>query len=262
MSRRSIPIVAVAAIAAVALSAAVALAAVTASNGSSVAAVATISPNKLSKSSYTPIQLTVGAKIAAAGVATDDPVAGVTIDFDKNGKLSTKGLPTCNTKRIEAQTLENAEQLCAKSVIGHGEATGLFVGRDREGNPEPPLSFDGKIAVFNGAREKGKPTLLLYTVVEEPVPVSFVITGVVSKYRKQGFGSRVEFELPKLFGGGGALRDFRVSIGKKFTFKHRKQSLISAKCPGKKKLKARTTVTFLSGARAVVPMTQSCKPKR
>lgn len=261
MSRRSIPIAA-AAIAAVALSAAVAVAAVTAGNGSSVTAVASISPNKLSKSSFTPIQLTVGAKIAAAGAATDDPVASVAIDFDKKGKLSTKGLPTCNAKRIEAQALDKAEGICAKSLVGHGKATGLFVGRDSEGNPEPPLTIEGEIAVFNGVREKGKPTLLLYTVLERPTPGAFVITGVVSKYRKQGYGSRLELELPKLFGGGGALRDFRVSVGKKFTFKHKKRSLISAKCPGNKKLKARTTVTFLSGAKAVVPMTQRCKPKR
>ena len=261
MLRRSIPIVA-AAVAAAALAAAVAVAAVTAGNGSSVTATAAISPGKLSKSTFTPINLRVATKIAAAGVPTDDPASSVEIDFDKNGKLSTKGLPTCNPKLLEAKSPSQALGACGKSVVGHGKTSGLFVGRDEEHNPLPPAPFDGEVTVFNGVPQGGKPTLLMYTSIEDPVPLSFVIPGVVSNYRKQGFGSRFEISLPVLFGGGGALRDFSVSIGKRFTFKGKRQSLVSAKCPGAKKLKARVTVTFKSGAKAAVPMRQSCTPKR
>jgi hypothetical protein len=261
MSRRLIPIAA-AAVAAVALAATVAAAAVTAGNGSSVTATAAISPNKLSKSTYTPINLRVGTKIVAAGVPTDDPVSSLEIDFDKNGKLSTKGLPTCNPKLLEAKAEREALEECGDSVVGHGKAGGVFVGRDEEGNPLPAVPLDGKIIVFNGVPQGGKPTLLMYALFENPVPLSLVVPGVVSNYRKQGFGSRLQISLPTLFGGGGALNSFSVSIGKRFTFKHKKQSLVSAKCPGSKKLKASVTVTFRSGTKAVIPMQQSCKPKR
>ena len=255
------PVAAALALAAVALAATVAAAAVTASNGSSVSAVATISPSKLSKKSPSPIHLTVSTKITAAGVASDDPVAKEVIDFDKNGKLSTRGLPTCNPHRIESKSPDVALKECGKSVVGHGKASGLLVGREEEGNPLPPVPFDAKITVFNGVPQRGKPTLLMYAFTESPFLSAFIVPGVVSSYHKQGFGSRFEIAIPKLFGGQGALRDFNVSIGKTFRFKGKKRSLISATCPAKKKLKARVTATFASGAEATIPMTQSCKPK-
>ena len=195
------PVAATLALAAVALAATVAAAAVTASNGSSVSAVATISPNKLSKKSPSPIHLRVSTKIAAAGVASDDPVAKEVIDFDKNGKLSTRGLPTCNPHRIESKSPDVALKECGKSVVGHGKASGLFVGREEEGNPLPPVPFDAKITVFNGVPQRGKPTLLMYAFTESPFLSAFIVPGVVSSYHKQGYGSRFEIAIPKLFGG-------------------------------------------------------------
>lgn len=261
MPRRSIPVAAAVAIAALVLAATAAVAAVTAGNGSSVAAVAAFSPNKLSKKSLTPINLRVSTKIEAAGVPSDDPVTKEVIEFDKNGKLFTKGLPTCNPKAIEAKSPELAMKACGKAAVGDGTASGLFVPRDEEGNPETPVPFDAKITVFNGVPQKHKPTLLIYTLIENPVPGAVVIPGIVYSQHKQGFGSRFEISIPRLFGGNGALSEFSVSIGKRFKFKGKKKSLVSAKCPANKKLKARVTVTFQSGTEAVIPMSQSCKQK-
>ncbi len=263
MFRRSIPAVG-AAIAVLALAAATALAAVSASNGSSVTAVVKVTPTKLSKKKPTPIKMRISTKIAAADPAEPDadPVAKETIDFDKNGSLMTKGLATCNPKLIERKSESDAIKACGDARIGDGMAKGVLVTRDTDGTPFPPSPFEAKLTAFNGPPKGHHATILLMGYMERPVPASYIMSGTITPYHKHGFGSRLELDLPVLFGGGGALQDFYLDIGATYHYKGKKQSVINAKCPASRKLKAEVTVTFKSGAKAGVPMTSSCKPHR
>lgn len=262
MFRRSIPAIG-AAIAILALAAATALAAVSASNGSSVTAVVKVTPTKLSKKKPTPIKMRISTKIAAVDPAEPDadPIAKETIDFDKNGTLTTKGLPTCNPKLIEQRSESEAIKKCGDAMIGDGMAKGVVVTRDEDGRPFPPSPFEAKITAFNGIPKGHRPTILLLGFMERPVPGSYLISGTITPYHKHGFGTRLAIDFPTLFGGAGALQDFYVDIGATYRYKGKKHSVLNAKCPGSRKLKAEVTVTFKSGAKAGVPMTSGCKPR-
>ena len=65
-------------------------------------------------------------------------------------------------------------------------------------------------------------------------------------------------------GGAGAITDFNVKINKKYKYKGKSVSFISAKCPNSKKLKDRSVFTFKDGQTSNPVSTQSCtqNPKK
>lgn len=255
--RTLVAVLAVAAIAAIAASIAVAGPAVTGSNGNSQSIDVKVAPKKLSKSTLTPASLEVTTKVtsnSANGVPS--PAVRVVVDFDKNAKLYTKGIPTCNPSLIQNTSTEVALQQCGKAKIGSGKAAAKL--------PVGNSIFDVQqtVTAFNGVPKGGKPVVLLHTFGTTPIQTSFVLTGVVSNYNKEGYGPRLDVEVPLLAGGAGALTDFNVKIDKKYSYKGKKRSFISAKCPNNKKLKNRGAFTFKDGVTITAFSTQSCKQKK
>jgi hypothetical protein len=238
------------AVAAVAASVAVA-GTTTGSDGDSLTAAAMIKPKKLSKTAPTPATLEIKTK-----VSTTSPATQAVMDFDKNGTYLAKGLPTCAEKKLAGKTGPDAVKACKTAMIGTGSASAVvsFFG-------QPPIDAKATLAVFNGAPRGGKPTVLVHAYIKEPVENAFVFSGVVSKRKKEGFGTRLEIDFPNLFGGDGAVSEFNIKIQKTFTYKGKKRSLVSAKCPRGKKLKARIGVAYQDGEKLAVPVTQSCKQK-
>jgi hypothetical protein len=259
MRKRSISIIAAIAVTAVAVAASVAVAGtVTGSDGSSLSTDVKLSPKKLSKTVPTP----AAVKFASKSTTTNsdgmlNPLAKIAVDFDKSGTYSARGLPTCHAKALLSKEPRDAERICGKARIGSGKivASVSFIGA-------PPLDAEAEALVFNGVPKGGKPTVVLYAYGKSPVAASYVVSGVVSKYRKAGYGSRFEVQFPELFGGSGAVREFNFKIDRKFTYKHKKRSVISAKCPSSKKLKLRVVATYKNGETITVPSTQRCTPKR
>lgn len=248
---------AVAATAAIAASIAVAGPPVTGADGNSQSIDVKIAPKKLSKSTLTPSSLEVTTKVtsnSANGVPS--PAVRVTVDFDKNAKLYTKGIPTCDASKLQNTSTDVALQECGKAKIGGGKAAALLpVGAQI-------FPVQQTVTAFNGVPQGGKPVVLLHTFGTTPVQTSFVLTGVVSNYNKGGYGPRLDVTVPLLAGGAGALTDFNVKIDKKYKYKGVNRSFISTKCPNSKKLKARGAFTFKDGETITAYSTQSCKQKK
>ncbi|HMI82171.1 MAG TPA: hypothetical protein VK480_10325, partial [Solirubrobacterales bacterium] len=76
---------------------------------------------------------------------------------------------------------------------------------------------------------------------------------------KEGYGPRLDLEIPLIAGGTGALKEFQVKIDKKWRFKGEKRSFISAKCPNSKRLKARGKFTFRDNESLTAYSKQTCK---
>lgn len=255
MRKRSLSMVALVTLAIAVFTASVAVAGTAGSNGNSLTADAKVKPKKLSKAALTPATLEIATKTTtndATGAL--NPAVRAVMDFDKNGKYVTKGLPTCGDKKLTGKRPPEALQACKKAMIGTGNASVLaaFFGQATQ-------MVKATLTVFNGVPKGGKPTVLFYAYAQQPTENAFVFTGVVSKYRKKGFGSRFQIEFPKLFGGNGALREFNIKIQKKFRYKGKKRSLVSAKCPSSKKLKSNIAFTYQDGETLSVPSKQTCK---
>ena len=258
MHRRTPLIVAsaMALIVAIVASVAVAGAPVTGADGNSQSIDVKIGPKKLSKTKLTPATLEVTTKVTTSNPSgVPSPAVRVVVDFDKNAKLFTKGLPTCTAGQLQNVSTEVAEQNCKGAIIGKGKAAAVLP----VGGKVFPV--DQIVTAFNGAPQGGKPTVLLHTYGTTPVQTTLVLNGVVSNYNKEGYGPRLDVEVPLIAGGAGALLEFNVKIDKKFTYKGEKKSFISAKCPNNKKLKARGAFTFKDGETITAYSKQSCAQK-
>jgi hypothetical protein len=259
MRKRSTSIAGMASLlaAAVAASAALAGPTVVGKDGNTQSIDSKIAPKRLSKSTYTPASLKVTTKTTSTTAANGvpSPALHAVVDFDRNARLYTKGIPRCDPAKLQSTSTEVALQQCGKARIGGGTASALL--------PVSGQVFTVKqtVTAFNGVPHGRKPVVILHSYGTTPIQTTLVLIGEVTNYDKEGFGPRLDLEIPKIAGGQGALTDFQVKIDKKYRFKGKKRSFVSARCTSGK-LKARGTFTFLDGEQLTAIDTQSCTKKQ
>jgi hypothetical protein len=240
---------------AVAASVALAGPVVTGPDGNTQSIDSVIAPKKLSKKTFTPgtLKVTTLTTSTTAANGVPSPAVHATIDFDRNAKLYTKGLPTCDPNSVINQSTEAAERACGRAKIGSGHATALLIAGSTVYNVEQTVT------AFNGIPQGGKPVVILHSYGTSPIQTSLVLVGTVSNYNKEGYGPRLDLEIPLIAGGSGALKEFQVKIDKKWRYKGVKRSFLSAKCPNSKKLKARGKFTYRDGQSLTAFSKQTCK---
>jgi hypothetical protein len=259
MRKRSTSIAGMAAllVAAIATSAAIAGPTVVGKDGNTQSIDSQIAPKKLSKSTYTPASLKVTTKTTSTTAANGVPSPAIraVVDFDRNARLYTKGIPRCDPAKLQSTSTEVALQQCGKAKIGGGKASALLpVG-------EQIYTVNQTVTAFNGVPQGRRPVVILHTYGTTPVQTTLVLVGPVYNYNKEGYGPRLDLAIPKIAGGTGALTDFQVKINKKYFYKGKKRSFVSAKCTSGK-LKARGTFTFLDGESLTALDTQGCTKRK
>ncbi len=262
MRNRSILIVGLAVVATAAIVASAAFAgpsgsSVGSADGNAQAVGALLKPKQLYKKQFTPAALEVTTRLSNSTAKNGVPVptTNVVLDFDKNTKVFSKGYPTCNASKLQNVSTEIARRECKKAIIGKGHAEALLpVGSQ-------VFTVQQQVTAFNGVPKGGKPVILLHSYGTTPVQTALVLTGVVSNYNKQGYGPRLDVEVPLIAGGAGALTYFNVTVDKKYNYKGKKVSYIQGKCPANKKLKTRSVFTFLDGQTSNPTYKASCKQK-
>jgi hypothetical protein len=258
MRKRSFPVALAALVAACAVTASVALAGPTVSgpDGNTQSIEATILPKNLPKKEQVPASLKVVTKTSSTTAVNGVPSPAVraTIDFAKGATISTKGLPTCNAALLQSTSTEVAEQKCGKAKIGSGVAHALLPAGSRV------YDVEQTVTAFNGVPKGGKPTVLLHTYGTTPLQATFVLVGTVTNPNKEGYGPRLDVQIPLIAGGTGALTEFSVTINKKYSYKGEKASFIVASCPSKT-LKTRSVFTYLDGSSLEALHTQPCTQK-
>jgi hypothetical protein len=257
MQKRFILIAGLAALVAIAIPASAALAGetVTGPDGNTQSIEASVAPKALYKKTSSPGALNVEVKTGTtASSGVPNPAVHDVIDFDQNLSLATKGLPTCTATQLQNTTTEAAEAACGKAKIGSGSAITLL-----------PLGIlytePTKVTAFNGVPQGGKPVVLLHAYGQSPIQTTLVLVGIVSNLGKEGYGPRLDVTIPAIAGGVGVITDFKVKIQKSWTYKGKKMSFVSAKCPASKKLRYRGAFTYSDGTTINADTTQSCTSK-
>lgn len=226
-------------------------------DGNTQSIAVSLSPTKLSASKPTPVKLDVTTHTESV---TDpnrvpSPAIQAILDFDKYTKITAKGYPTCNPSKIENTSTENALRACKNAKIGSGSARALI----RVGTKvvEQPTT----VTAFNGVPKGGHPVILLHAYGERPIQTTLVLSGPVTNYNKEGYGPRLDLNIPLIAGGTGSLIEFHATVKKIFRYKGKKVSYVSAMCKGSKKLKARGKFVFKDGESLTPKVTQKCVPK-
>lgn len=216
-----------------------------------------LTPQKRSATKPTPVTLDVTTATTSTTNANGVPVPAVEaiIDFPKGLTIFSKGYPTCDAGIIQSTSTEKALEECKRAKIGSGTGTADLV----VGSKVFPVTTT--IVAFNGVPQGGKPVILLHTYSQQPVQTTLVLVGVVTGYNKQGFGARLDVTIPLIAGGQGAITGFHVKVFKKFRYKGKERSYVSASCPTKT-WKARGQFVFRDGESLTPQLKGKCTPKK
>jgi hypothetical protein len=257
MRKRSFSIAgaALAATAAITASAALAGPTVSGPDGNTQSIETVIAPKKLPKKTFAPATLKVVAKTATSNPSgVPSPSTSAVIDFDKGAKIFTKGIPTCDPSAIQSVSTEIAEEKCGSAKIGSGVAHALLPTSSKV------YEVEQKVTAFNGVPVGGKPTVLLHSYGTTPIQTTLVLVGTVTNFNKEGFGPRLNVTIPLIAGGTGAIKDFTVTINKKYKYKGKSASFITAECDNKS-FKTRSVFTYKDGQSLEALHTQPCTQK-
>ncbi|MGN6815235.1 MAG: hypothetical protein ACTHK3_04030 [Solirubrobacterales bacterium] len=210
------------------------------------------SPSKLPKNKLAPIALNASGKIATLNGEHPPALKEAIVETDKNGAVTTVGYPKCTSGKLQSQDTKHAEAICKKAIIGKG-TTNVEV-KFPEQNPIPVSS---KLLVFNGGTKGGVTTFFIHAYITVPTPAAIVTTVTIKKIHHGRYGLLSVASIPKIAGGSGSVTSFNLTINKKYTYKGKKMSVLSAKCPDGK-LQAHATAVFADGTKAATTITRTC----
>lgn len=181
-------------------------------------------PHSLPRNSYVPISFKGRADLKAVDGSIPAPLQQLVIDFDRDGRLSTGGLPVCQPASLQEATPEEARSRCPNAIVGTGNASAMIAQES-----QPPVVASSLLTLFNGPRLGGKPTVVLHARTTEPAVQNFVITIPIEK-RRGLFRYRATIDVPPIAAGRGSLIHLDAAIGKRYLSGGKERSYVSARC--------------------------------
>jgi hypothetical protein len=212
-------------------------------------------PKALSKTKLTPIKLAASGEIKTVDGTHPPALKEFIVETDKNGAVNVKGYPTCKSGQLQSQDSAHAEAICKSALIGTGTTNVEIAFPESK-----PIPVTSKLLVFNGGEKGGVTTFYIHAYITVPTPAAIVTTVKIKKIHHGRFGTEAVASIPKIAGGSGSVTFFSLSIQKQFTYKGKKVSVLTAKCPDGK-LQAHGTAIFSDGTRASAEIIRTCTGK-
>lgn len=184
------------------------------------------SPTALPKKTLAPISLKASGKIASTDGTHVPALTEAIVETDKNGAINVKGYPKCTSGKLQSQDSKHAKAACPNALVGNGKVVA-----EVEFPESKPIEVPSELLVFNGGEAGGVTTLYIHAYFSAPVTGAIVTTVKIKKVHHGRYGLESIASIPKIAGGSGSVKSFSLTINKKFTYKGKKVSVLSAKCP-------------------------------
>jgi hypothetical protein len=181
-------------------------------------------PRALPRDTPAPISIHVASRIGTTDGSTPPPLKRFEIALNRNGHLSTEGLPTCTSPELQATSSATAKARCHSALIGRGSyrADVALAGTGT-------VSATGSVLAFNG-RQGRENVVLLHLYGTVPVSATFIVIVHVAKPSVGRFGTVLRGTVPPLAGGLGAIKSLDLTIGRRYRYRGQRRSLITASC--------------------------------
>ena len=216
---------------------------------------ADFTPKVLSKRQLTGTSMRVGTKVSTEDGSQPPALRELVLELDKNLAIDAKGLPVCHPRPQEYEDMQSAGMDCPDALVGVGQAEFEIAFPE-----QTPFTARSEVHAFNAGVANGKTQLLLHAYLGTPVSAAVVIPGEVHRTSKGRFGLQVIAKVPKVAGGYGSLTSFSLRLGRKFTYKGKRQSYLLAKCPDRH-LQAKGVGIFSDGTRLSGTAVRTCIPE-
>jgi hypothetical protein len=185
-----------------------------------------ISPLELPRHEQAPISAHFIDEIGTTDGSHPPAFRHLVADFDKTIQINAKGLPACGKDQLDARTSAAAKAACPDAIVGSGKAEVEVAFPEQK-----PFRATGPVLVFNGGVQGGTTTVYLHAYVDVPAPTAVVATAKITHIHRGHFGLHTVADIPAIAGGAGSVIKFKLIIGRRFTYKGRKVSYVSASCP-------------------------------
>lgn len=180
-------------------------------------------PHTLPRRQFAPIDFQGHVDISARHGAPLSPLRRALIDFDRDGRLSVAGLPTCAPEAIAQEGAPEARRTCRGAIVGTGHVAAAI------SLPGATVQTRAPLTIFNGPRLATGPSVVLHARTLVPTPETYAILVPIERLRG-GFRYRARIELPPLAEGLGALTHIDARIGRRYRAGGRSRSYVSARC--------------------------------
>jgi hypothetical protein len=205
---------------------------------------AKITPSKLDKKKFKPVNLFLGVRNEATVTGTQSNPASEYISSSKNVKIKLKKAPLCDAPLANGIPTEQARAACpAGSFLGEGEANVTA--------PGGTVIDNIVVSVFNGP---GPGQLRLHTYSPNLAAASPIVPGTVEKSNagpKWGYALNVP-NAPET--GALMITKFNATVEKR-------TKTVTARCKPKT-FKALREVTYKDGSSETATTSQKCKVKK
>jgi hypothetical protein len=180
-------------------------------------------PQLLPRHRFAPIDFQGHVDISARGGGKPAALQRALIDFDRDGRLTVAGLPSCNPEAVAEASPAEARRICHGALVGTGHVEALV------SLPGGAVRARSALTIFNGPRLATGPSAILHARFTVPATQTYSILVPIERLAG-GFRYRARLELPPLAGGLGALTHIDVRIGRRYRADGRERSYISARC--------------------------------
>lgn len=180
-------------------------------------------PQTLPAHRFAPIDFQGHIDISGRKGAGPPKLQQALIDFDRDGRLSVAGLPSCAPESIAEASTEEARAICRGAIVGTGHVEALI------SLDSGPIQARAPLTIFNGPRQDGLPTAVLHARTTVPGTQTYAIV-VPIEQRRGDFRYRARIDVPPIAGGFGAITHLDVRIGRRYGTAGSRRSYVSARC--------------------------------
>jgi hypothetical protein len=181
-------------------------------------------PQLLPKRAFAPIRFQGHGDITTTDGSQPPALQHSKIEFDRDGHLTTAGLPTCSPAKLEGTTPEQARSRCRGAIVGTGHVAAAV---SLAGLPR--IELRSPLTLFNGPRQNGNPTVIGHARAPFPVAETYVVVAPIER-RSGTFGYRTSFDIPPIAGGLGSLTHVDAKLGRIYRSHGHERSFVSARC--------------------------------
>jgi hypothetical protein len=185
-----------------------------------------ISPTRLPEHGSAPVTARIEGEVTTRDGSHPPALQDLEADIDHTLEVDAVGLPTCAAKQLRATSSATAKKICGEAIVGSG-TTEVEVAFPEQ----KPFRSTGPLVLFNGGVRGNTTNVLLHAYVDVPAPTAVIVRATVTRIHKGRFGLRLKAHIPKVAGGAGSATAFDIKIGRRYTYKGRKKSFLSASCP-------------------------------
>jgi hypothetical protein len=220
-----------------------------------------LTPHALPRSGVAPVALHLKGAVTTSDGREPPQLLRVTISINRNGKVSTTGIPVCPERSIEATTSAQALAACGVALVGSGSFTAHIAVP-----AQAPFPARGKLLAFN-SMVRGRRVILAHIYGTDPVPTSRVLELKFQPPGRGAFGATLSMKLPQFGEHWGYATGFSLTLHRRYTYQGRRRSLISASCPAPKGFNvalfaaARGTYYLADGRKITRVLHGSCRVK-